>query len=504
MTFHRRSGILLHVTSLPSTFGVGDLGENARSFVDFLVSSGQTYWQVLPLSPTGFADSPYQAFSAFAGNPLLVDPKLLVEDGLLQPEDLQNTADFPVGRVDYGSVIIYKHGLMEKAFMNFRNKINQEKRDAFEAFCEQQSSWLDDFALFMALKDTHNMRSWHEWDLDMAHRKPEALQSFYRQSQLKIDQQKFFQWLFFLQWGALKGYANERGIRIIGDLPIFVARDSVDVWANTHLFHFNRQLEPTVVAGVSPDYFSRTGQLWGNPLYRWEVLAGRGYDWWIDRFRQAFTLYDAVRIDHFRGFYNYWEVPGGETTAINGRWVAGPRAPLFRAVKKALGEVDIIAEDLGDFDQESRAGVDDLQAEFGFPGMKVLQFAFDEGAKDPFLPHNYVRECVVYTGTHDNDTTVGWYTGTSTVEERQHALRYLDRDGNDIAWNMIHLGWSSVADTAITTVQDLLSLGTETRMNTPATTGAPNWCWRMTSGSLTEQVSIRLRELTELYGRLPE
>jgi 4-alpha-glucanotransferase len=503
MKFPRGSGILLHPTSLPGPFGIGDLGDEAYRFVDWLVAAGQSYWQVLPLSPTGYADSPYQGLSAFAGNPLLISPERLVQAGLLAPANLQDTPAFPLERVDFGSVIPYKTALLEQAFANFQSHATAEQRAALDRFCTEQASWLEDVALFMALKKAHALRPWHEWERGLRTRQPEALASWREELAAEIANIRFTQWLFFEQWLAVKRYANERGIRIIGDIPIFVALDSVDVWANTRIFHFDDSLRPTVVSGVPPDYFSATGQLWGHPLYRWGALAQDGYAWWIARFRMAFTQADVARIDHFRGFYNYWEVPAGEPTAVKGRWLYGPGADLFRAVTAALGEVSIIAEDLGDFDEASRAGLDQLMADFGYPGMKVLQFAFGSDAKDPFLPHNFTRDCVVYTGTHDNDTTVGWYQTTSTEKERASAREYLHSDAADIAGDLIRLGWSSVAQTAVTTAQDLLRLRHEARMNTPSTSGAPNWCWRTLPGALTSDMATELRELTRIYGRLP-
>ncbi len=452
------------------------------------------------MSPTGYGDSPYQGLSAFAGNPLLISPERLLEAGHLTEEDLRDIPPFPEERVDYGTVIRYKFDLLERAFARFRAQAGEEERASFARFCAQEAHWLDDFALFMSLKGVHGLRPWAEWESDLKMRRPEAL--VYRRERLaeRIESHKYRQWQFFEQWLALKRYANERNIRIIGDLPIFVAMDSADVWANPHLFYFDETMRPTVVSGVPPDYFSETGQLWGHPLYRWEVIAQEGYAWWIARFRMAFTQADVVRIDHFRGFYNYWEVPAGEETAVNGRWVYGPGADLFHAVVAALGEVAIVAEDLGDFDEESRAGLDALLSEFGYPGMKVLQFAFS-GPENPFLPHNYTRDAVVYTGTHDNDTTVGWWEVTSTEEARDYARRYIPTDGTDIAWDLIRLAWASVAHTAITPVQDLLRLGHEARMNNPGLSGPPNWCWRMRPGALTEEVAGRLRELTQIYGR---
>jgi 4-alpha-glucanotransferase len=503
MRFPRRSGILMHPTSLPGRFGIGDLGDAAYKFVDYMAGAGQSYWQVLPLSPTGYGDSPYQGLSAFAGNPMLISPERLLQLGHLLESDLEGTPSFPDDRVDFGPVIYHKMDLLAQAYANFQSRATAGQRAAFARFCEEQASWLDDVALFMALKEHHDLRPWHEWETGAATRQPGALARWRASLAGEIESQQYRQWQFFEQWLALKQYANERGIRIIGDVPIFVALDSSDVWAHPHLFHLDGDLQPTVVSGVPPDYFSETGQLWGHPLYRWDVMAQNGYAWWIDRFRMAFTQCDVVRIDHFRGFYNYWEVPAGEDTAIKGRWLYSPGTDLFHAVTAALGEVAIIAEDLGDFDEESRAGVDALQAEFGYPGMKVLQFAFSAGPTDPFLPHNYDSPgWVAYTGTHDNDTTLGWYQATSTEGERDYARKYLATDGSDIAWDLIRLGWASTANTAMTTVQDLLGLGHEARMNTPSTVGPPNWCWRLLPGALTGDVARRLLDLTAIYGRM--
>jgi 4-alpha-glucanotransferase len=503
MSFPRRSGILLHPTSLPGRFGIGDLGNAAHQFVDFLAAAGQSYWQVLPLNPTGYADSPYQTLSAFAGNPMLISPTKLLEVGHLSVADLQDVPSFPDERVDFGPVIGYKTDLLDRAFANFLTHAPAGQWEAFDRFCEEQAFWLDDFALFTALKEAHQLDPWPAWEPGVATRRPQALARWRESLTDEIENQKYRQWQFFEQWLAVKRYANERGIRIVGDIPIFVSMDSADVWAYPHLFHFDEKLRPTVVSGVPPDYFSETGQLWGHPLYRWDVMAQEGYTWWTDRFRMAFTQADVVRIDHFRGFFNFWAVPAGEKTAINGRWAYGPGAALFQAVTAALGKLAIIAEDLGDFDEESRAGVTALQAEFGYPGMKVLQFAFGAGPTNPFLPHNFAPDFVVYTGTHDNDTVLGWYQVTSTEAERDHVRKYLGRDGSGIAWDLIRLAWASVAHTAITTAQDLLGLGHGARMNTPATVGPPNWGWRLLPGALTDEVTARLLELTAIYGRTP-
>jgi 4-alpha-glucanotransferase len=501
MAFPRRSGILLHPTCLPGRFGIGDLGDRAYRFVDFLTAAGQSYWQVLPLSPTGYGDSPYQALSAFAGNPMLINLEKLVELGHLSRADVEDSPAFPDDQVDFGSVIPYKSQLLDRAFEAFRTGAPTDQRAAFAAFCADQVHWLDDFALFMALKQDHQLRPWQEWEPELAAREPEALAHAREALADEIENHKYLQWLFFQQWLDVKEHANQRGIGIIGDIPIFVALDSADVWANADLFRFDEDLQPKVVSGVPPDYFSETGQLWGHPLYRWDLMAERDYAWWISRFRMAFTQADVVRIDHFRGFYNYWEVPAGAETAIKGRWRYGPGADIFHTVTSELGDVDIIAEDLGDFDEESRAALDALQDEFSYPGMKVLQFAFGADASDPFLPHNYAPDCVAYTGTHDNDTVTGWYRITSTKEERAYARKYMDSDGSDIAWDMIRLAWASVANTAMTTAQDLLGLGHEARMNLPGTVGPPNWSWRFREGALTEDIAQRLHQMTATYGR---
>jgi 4-alpha-glucanotransferase len=503
MGFPRRSGILLHPTSLPGRYGIGDLGEEAYWFVDFLAAAGQAYWQVLPLSPTGYGDSPYQGLSAFAGNPMLISPQKLAAAGHLSQADLDALPHFPEDRVDFGPVIYHKTRLLNRAFANFQSDGPAGQKKAFSQFCEEQAFWLDDVALFMALKEAHDLAAWEEWEPELQNRDTEALARWGDALVEQIENQKYRQWQFFEQWLAVKAYANERGIRIIGDIPIFVAYDSADVWANPDLFYLDEDLQPTVVSGVPPDYFSETGQLWGHPLYRWDLMAEQGYAWWLDRFRMAFTQADVARIDHFRGFYNYWEVPAGEKTAIKGRWLYGPGADIFRTVTETLGEVDIIAEDLGDFDEESRAGVDALQEAFGYPGMKVIQFAFGAGPSDPFLPHNYTSPAwIAYTGTHDNDTVVGWYEKTSTEQERDYARKYLGRDGSDIAWDLIRLAWASTANTAMTTVQDLLRLGHQARMNTPSTVGPPNWCWRLLPGALTEAVADQLLTMTAIYGRM--
>ena len=498
MPFPRSSGILLHPTSFPGRFGIGDLGQEAYRFLDFLADHGQTLWQVMPLGPTGYGDSPYATFSAFAGNPLLIALEPLIEAGYLTPEEAASAPPFPDGQVDYGAVIPFKLSLLKRAFHRFRDQAPPEERAAFHRFCQEEADWLDDFALFMALKEHHGGAIWSRWEPAVAARRPDALAHWSRRLEQEVLAHRYFQFLFFRQWGALKQYANTQGIRVIGDIPIFVAYDSADVWVHRALFHLDEAGNPTVVAGVPPDYFSPTGQLWGNPLYRWEVMAETGYAWWIARLRMLLRLVDIVRLDHFRGFEAYWEVPAGEETAVHGRWVPGPGAAFFEAVREALGDLPIIAEDLGFITPQVEA----LRERFGFPGMKVLQFAFDGDPTNPFLPHNYPRNCVVYTGTHDNDTTVGWFQ-KAPAEERAFALKYLGTDGREIHWDLIRLALASVADLAVIPLQDLLGLGSEARMNYPSRAGG-NWRWRYRAGDLTAALGQRLAEMTEVYGRWPQ
>ncbi|HKQ99602.1 MAG TPA: 4-alpha-glucanotransferase [Pyrinomonadaceae bacterium] len=506
MSFPRSSGILLHPTSLPGRFGVGDLGDEAYRFADFLAQSGQGLWQVLPLGPTGYGDSPYQCFSAFAGNTLLVSPERLVRDRLLDKEDLAHVPAFPEERVDFGEVIKFKNGLLRRAFERFRRGRDAEQVAQFEHFSRRASSWLDDYALFRALKDAQGGKAWNEWEPALTRRDPPALHGARAHLREEVDAQKFYQFLFFKQWAKLKAYCHERNIKLVGDIPIFVARDSADVWMNPEQFKLDEAGNPLVVAGVPPDYFSATGQLWGNPIYNWDRMLADGFRWWIERVRATLEIFDILRIDHFRGFAASWEIPGGDKTAERGRWVNVPGRELFTAIKNALGDLPIIAEDLGVITPDVEA----LRDDFGLPGMRILQFAFGGDTNNIDLPHNYVRNSVVYTGTHDNDTTVGWFTSVAGMgstrdagqieRERAFCLAYLDADGREIHWDFIRAVLASVADTAIIPLQDLLGLGPEARMNLPNSTNG-NWAWRYKTGALTTEIGERLRKLTQIYGR---
>jgi len=507
MNFPRSSGVLLHPTSLPGPYGVGDFGPEAYRFVDFLCAAGQKLWQVLPLNPTGYADSPFQCFSASAGNPLLISLDKLVEQGLLSRDDLRTLPMFPVESVDYGAAIKFKMPLLQRAATNFRQHALAEQKQAFERFCSEHRDWLNDFALFMAVKQAHDMVAWTKWPEDIAQRRPEAVEPWCSKLSSEIEAQKFFQFVFFQQWQQLREYGRERHIRIIGDIPIYVAHDSADVWSNRQYFLLNEKGEPEKIAGVPPDYFSATGQLWGNPIYNWPLLKQTGYKWWVERIRAALRLYDFVRIDHFRGFEAYWEVPGGETTAINGKWVKGPGRELFAVLRQELGDLPIIAENLGVITPEVEA----IRHEFGFPGMAILQFAFGTDPQAPtFKPHNYVRELVAYSGTHDNDTVVGWWNSSGTADstrtfddvEKEHAYAraYLSFKDEPIHWVLIRGIQASVANTAIQPMQDILGLGNEARMNFPGTSSG-NWKWRMRPESVTPEIAARLKKLADLYDR---
>jgi 4-alpha-glucanotransferase len=504
MRFTRSSGILLHLTSLPGQFGIGDLGAAAYRFVDFLAESGQSLWQILPLGPTsgGNNNSPYVSLSAFAGSPLLISLEALVEDGLLPVSALAEVPTLPEGEADYDQARLYKLPILRITSERFTSFTADPWKTAFAKFCHQQHWWLDDYALFMALREVFHEASWHSWAPELVRREPRALRDWRVRLAQDILFHKHLQFFFFTQWIRLKTYANQRGIKIIGDLPIYVGFDSAEVWSHPELFLLDPLTgTPLAVAGVPPDAFSETGQLWGNPLYRWrnehEQPVEAVYEWWVRRFRSTLELTDILRVDHFRGFEAYWSVPAAEETAINGQWIAGPGASLFTRVQNTLGDLPVIAEDLGVITPK----VDALRLQFGFPGMKVLQFAFDGNAANPYLPHNYTApRCVVYTGTHDNDTTLGWFR-SSPPERRVAILRYLGRsEGPELPWDMIRLAFSSVACMVIIPLQDILGLSNEGRMNIP---GQPegNWRWRYQLGALNAAISARLAELTHTYGR---
>ena len=495
MKLQRSSGVLLHPTSLPGPYGIGDLGPRAHAWVDFLAEAGCSLWQVLPLGPTGFDNSPYQSFSAFAGNPYLISPELLLKEGLLESADLRG-ASFPSDRVDFCSFIPWKVKLLDAAFRRFQESGSSELRSELEAFRDRHAAWLDDFSLFMALKEAHQGSRWDEWPDALRRLSADSMAGSRREHAGGVERQAFRQFLFFRQWQALRRHAGSQGIRIIGDVPIFVSSDSADVWAHPALFKLDEALRPTVVAGVPPDYFSPTGQLWGNPLYRWESHRSSGFQWWVARLSSAMQLVDLARLDHFRGFAAAWEVPAGSPTAERGEWVSGPGGELLSRLGEALGDLPLIAEDLGVITPDVEA----MRESFHLPGMKILQFAFS-GPDNLFLPHAYPRNCVVYTGTHDNDTTRGWFNAAPEAE-RDFCRRYLKSDGRDIVWDLIRAAWSSPAQFALAPMQDLLDLDTSARMNLP---GKPSgsWTWRMSEGDASPAVAARLRELNYLYHRSP-
>lgn len=495
MKFHRSSGILLHPTSLPGPFGSGDLGPATYKFIDWLQSAGQSIWQMLPTGPAGMANSPYMSLSAFAGNPLLVDLNELVTHGWLSADDLASIAGCSDLRVNYPVVTSARMALLTKAAHKFFHSTGTGDRQRFDAYCETEKSWLDDYSLFQALNHHNGGKLWVSWNSGLARRTPSALRNAKKELKEYVDCHKFIQWCFARQWNAMKQYAGERNIRLVGDIPIFVAHHSADVWSNQEAFSLNGKGMPTVVAGVPPDYFSEDGQRWGNPLYRWDVMSRQDYSWWVSRFRKTFELFDIIRIDHFRGFEAYWEIPASEKTARVGRWVKGPGEGLFNAIKAELGTLPIIAEDLGVVTPEVTA----LREKFSFPGMKVLQFAFSTDPKDNFLPHVYEKNYVVFTGTHDNDTTLGWFE-KATEQERSFVRRYCITDGREINWDLITLAIRSVADIAVVPLQDVIGLGSEGRMNFPGTVDG-NWEWRFTWDMIDPLMTSRLYELTALYGR---
>ncbi|GAA5437167.1 4-alpha-glucanotransferase [Deinococcus aquaticus] len=500
MTITRSSGVLLHPTSLPGPYGIGELGAHARAFVDWLARAGQKYWQVMPLGPTGYGDSPYQAFSAFAGNPYLIDLTALREHGLLEDTDFNALPDFNADKVDFGQQYVWRNQMLGRAYAHYAFGGAQHLKADFEAFKKEQAAWLDDYALFMALKDAHGGLPWNAWEAATRDRHPEALSAAREQLTGTTERVKFIQFLFFRQWNVLRRYAAEKGIQIIGDIPIFVAMDSSDVWANRDQFYFDDQGQPTVVAGVPPDYFSETGQLWGNPLYNWKAMQDAGFQWWIDRFQGSLNLFDLIRIDHFRGFAASWEIPFPADTAIHGQWVPAMGHEMFAAVREALGILPIIAEDLGVITPD----VEKLRDDFEFPGMAVLQFAFGGGdfSVNDFLPHNLRENQVVYSGTHDNDTTRGWWV--HATEQEKHNFRvYTSSDPTEdtFAAQLTRMAFESRAALAIVPLQDLLNLSTDARMNLPGTTGDHNWTWRYRAADLRPDIATTLRELTESTGR---
>lgn len=503
----RSGGVLLHLTSLPGPRGIGDLGRSAYSFVDFLAGARQTWWQMLPVGPVGRGNSPYRTLSAFAGFPLLISLESLARDGLLSPRLVSRQLRGQAGRVDYAMASQFKLPFLRRAFEVFQGRRRGDHRDRLEAFRVKEKAWLEDWALFATLRDVHGGASWVRWHPEVRARHRDALARARRHLRDEILYHEFLQYEFFRQWEALRRYSARRGIGLIGDLPIFVASDSVDVWAHPELFQLRRDGWPSLEAGVPPDYFSKTGQLWGNPVYRWETHRKTGYWWWIARMKAALGAFDAVRLDHFIGFLRCWAVPGGARTAVRGRWMRGPGEHLLEALRRALGQLPVIAEDLGVVTPNVKA----LRERFDLPGMKVLQFAF---GKDPeansYQPHNYPRSCVVYTGTHDNDTIVGWFedrgSGSSTRtsrdirKEREFALRYLGCDGQEIHWQMIRAAWASPANVAIVPAQDLLGLGAEARMNLPGRE-IGNWEWKLRSTQALDYARSQLARLTETYGR---
>ena len=485
----------MHITSLPSPYGIGDLGQGAYDWLDFMAATGCKWWQVLPLGPTGYGDSPYQSLSSFAGNPVMVSPELLYEDGLIDKEHLENRPNFLSDHVDFSTVIEYKRGLFQVGFMRLSEL--PRLRAEFDEFRGKNEKWLEGFSLFMTIKQQQELRAWTTWPGDLRDRGPEAMKKARQQFASTQSYFAFQQFLFFRQWARLRQRMAELDIKLIGDLPIYVANDSADVWVNRHLFEMDVHGRPYRVAGVPPDMFSATGQLWGNPLYRWDVMKKHGYAWWLERLRANLDLVDVLRLDHFRGFADYYAVPASEPTAENGKWELGPGADFLQTVRDKLGVLPLIAEELGG---ESSPLVIRLRDDFELPGMKVFQFGFDDGREHQFLPHNYPERCVAYTGTHDNDTAMGWFA-SAPVAERKFSLEYLGSDGEHFAWDMINRLWDSRATLVVAPLQDFLELGTEARMNYP---GRPlgNWGWQVQAGPLTDDLIERIAELNKAAGRV--
>lgn len=497
----RGSGILLHITSLPSQFGIGDLGPEAYRFIDFLAESGQKYWQLLPLTPTnpGGGNSPYYSSSAFAGNPLMISPELMAKDGLLSKSDLTNSPDFPETQVDFDTVIGYKNKLFKTAYNNFKNNSHYLK-NAFTEFCQANSIWLNDFTLFSALKDYFDQKIWTEWPKEVRECQPDTLDSLKEKLSAQIEFGKFLQFIFFQQWNNLKKYCEQNSVEIIGDVPYYVSLDSAAVWKNHHIFKLDENRHPTHIAGVPPDYFSKTGQLWGNPVYRWDILKEQKYKWWIDRLNHNLAIYHWIRIDHFRGFVGYWEVEASEKTAINGKWISAPAEDFFNTLLQENPQLPIIAEDLGVITDD----VKEIINKFNFPGMRILQFAFEENiARNSYAPHNHIPNCLVYTGTHDNNTIRGWFDEEIDTETKKRLLQYIGNPLNteNIHWELIRLALMSVANMAIIPIQDILGLKSEAKMNRPGTANG-NWRWRLAPNQIPKTATRKLRGMTEIYGRV--
>lgn len=496
MKFNRACGVLVHPTSFPSAYGIGDFGSTAYRFIDFLVETNQSIWQILPLGPTGYGNSPYASYSAFAGNHYLVSPDVLQAKGLLTKEELDAAKVDSTTRVDYDKAYLIKDDLFKKAFSRFESSLDAEMRDHFEKFKQKNSYWLDDYVLFVSCLQANGKQPWNTWNKDLATRKKKALDAAKKKFKNELNFHYWVQYEFFTQWDALKQYANSNQVKVIGDIPIFVDHNSSDVWSNTKYFEVDKDGNRVLVAGVPPDYFSRTGQLWGNPLYKWKVLEEDGFLWWLKRFEQMFDMYDAIRVDHFRGFDAYWEVKADSKTAEIGRWVKGPGKKLFQTIRKKMGDLPIIAEDLGVI----TPGVVELRDSSGFPGMKILQFGLSGDHANSFLPHNYsTSNCVVYTGTHDNDTTQGWYSKATEVE-KHWAREYTRSDGKQIHLELMRLGIMSNADMAIFPLQDYMGLGTEHRMNLPATT-VNNWIWRYTPDMLDRINKDYIKHMVNISNR---
>ncbi len=492
MKFPRRSGILLHPTSLPSRFGIGDLGPGAYRFVDWLHEAKQRLWQVLPLGPTGYGDSPYQSFSAFAGNPYLISPERLVDEGLLDEASFADVPDFPTERVDYGAVTEWKMALLRRAFGNFQQQSNHT---GFDRWVEENRAWLEEYVLFIALKAHFGGGSWTGWPEEVRARDGATLGRYRDELAEEMQFERFLQFQFYQQWITLRAYAYSRDVAIVGDIPIFIAHDSADAWANRELFYINEDGSLQLQAGVPPDYFSETGQLWGNPLYRWDVMEANGYDWWVKRFHSLLNLVDVVRLDHFRGFEASWAVPGEAQTAIHGEWRPGAGSKLFQVLHATLGPLPIIAENLGVITPPVEA----MRVEFDYPGMRILQFAFTGDADSEFLPHSYVQNTVAYTGTHDNDTTLGWYESLDEAM-RQRVFDYFDTSESQVVRAMVRAIIASVADTAIAPIQDIFEVGAEGRINLPGRLGG-NWQWRATADQFTRERAAWLAHLSSIYGR---